>query len=76
MPVERLTNHPLTESDGSSDFYTTAAVSKVFYEGQRKLDVCTLDGQQRRSMTFQVATVKKGSGISKSNGKEREQACF
>ena len=30
---------------------------------------CTLDGQQRRSMT-------KGSGITESNGKEREQVFF
>ena len=29
----------------------------------RKLDVCTLDGQQRRSMTFQVARVKKALGL-------------
>ena len=26
------------------------------------MDVCTLDGQQRRSMTFQVARVKKALG--------------
>ena len=31
-------------------------------EGQRNLDVCTLDGQQRRSMTFQVARVNKALG--------------
>ena len=51
---------PLTESDGSraNDFYTTAD-SKVYDEGHRKLDVCTLDGQQRRAATFQVAIVKK-----------------
>ena len=55
MPVDWLTSHPLTESDGSraKDFHTTADGSKVFKEGQRKLDVCTLDGQQRRSMTLQ-----------------------
>ena len=64
MPVYWLTSHPLTESDGSraNDFYTTADGSKVYNEGQRKLDVCTLDGQQRRSMTFQVARVKKALG--------------
>ena len=28
----------------------------------RKLDFCTLDGQQRRSMTFHVARVKKALG--------------
>ena len=69
MPGDWLTSHPLTESDGSraNDFYTTADGSKVYNEGQRKLDVCTLDGQQRSD---------KGSGISKSNGEEREQACF
>ena len=56
MPVDWLTNHPLTESDGSraNDFYITADGSKVYNEGQRKLDVCTLDGQQRRSMTFKL----------------------
>ena len=64
MPVDWLTNHPLTESDGSraNHFYTTDNGSKVNNEGQRKLDVCTLDGQQRRSMTFQVANVKKSLG--------------
>ncbi len=64
MPVDWLTSHPLTESDGSSanDFYTTADGSKVYNEGQRKLDVCTLDGQQRRSMAFKVARVKKAMG--------------
>ena len=64
MPVDWLTSHPLTESDGSraNDFYPTADGSKVYNEGQRKLDVCTLDGQQRRSMTFQVARVKKALG--------------
>ena len=57
MPVDWLISHPLTESDRSraNDFYTTADGSRVFNEGQRKLDVCTIDGQQRRSMTFQVA---------------------
>ena len=45
MPVDWLTSHPLTKSDGSR-----AHDSKVYNEGQRKLDVCTLDGQQRRSM--------------------------
>ena len=64
MPVDWLTNHSLTKSDGSraNDFYTTADGSKVYNEGQRKLDVFTLDGQQRRSMTFQVARVKKALG--------------
>ena len=64
MPVDWLTSHPLTESAGSiaNDFYTTADGSNVYNEGQRKLDVCTLDGQQRRSMTFQVARVKKALG--------------
>ena len=42
MPVDWLTNHPLTESDGI----------KVYNEGRRKLDVRTLNGRQRRSMTF------------------------
>ena len=47
MPVDLLTNDPLTESDGSraNDFYTTADGSKVYNEGQRKLKVCTLDGE-------------------------------
>ena len=64
VPLDWLTSHPLTESDRSraNDFYTTADGSKVCNEGQRKLDVCTLDGQQRRSMTFQVARVKKALG--------------
>ena len=63
MPVDGFTSHLLTESDGSraNDFYTTADGSKVYNEGQRKLDVCTLYGQHRRSMTFQVARVKKGT---------------
>ena len=64
MPVDWLTNHPLTESNGSraNDFFTTADGSNVYNEGQRKLDVSTLDGQQRRSMTFQVARVQKALG--------------
>ena len=64
MPVDWLTSHLLTESDGSraNDFYTTADGSKVYNEGHRKLDVCTLDGQQRRSMTFQVVREKKALG--------------
>ena len=37
-------------------------VAKCIIEGQRKLDDCTLDGQQRRSMTFQVVMVKKALG--------------
>ena len=75
MPVDWLTNHPLTGSR-ANDFYTTADGSKGYSEGQRKLDVCPPDGQQRRSMTFQVARVKKSSGISKPSGEEREHACF
>ena len=68
MPVDWLTSHPLTVSDGSraNDFYTTADGSKVYNEGQRQLDVCTLDRQQRRSMTFSSCQSDKGSGISKS----------
>ena len=47
MPVEWLTSHLLTESDGSraNEFHTTADGSKVYNEGERNLDVCTLDGQ-------------------------------
>ena len=54
MPIDWLTYHLLTESGGSraNDFCTTADGSKVYNEGQAKLDVCTLDSQQRRSMTF------------------------
>ena len=64
MPMDWLTSHPLTESDGSraNDFYTTADGSKVYHEGQRNLDGCTLDGQQRRSITFQVARGRKALG--------------
>ena len=64
MPVDWLTSHHLTEADVSraNDLYTTADGSKVYNEGQRKFDVCTLDGQQRRSMIFQVARVKKALG--------------
>ena len=77
MPVDWLTSHPLTESDGSRAMISTQqAMAAKCTMKDRKLDVCTLDGQQRRSMTFQVARVTKGSGISKSNGEEREQACF
>ena len=55
---------PFTESDGSraNDFYTTADGSKMYNEGHRKLDFCTLDDQQRRSMTFQVVRMKKALG--------------
>ena len=56
MPVDWLASEGLAESDGSraNDFYTTADGRKVCNEGQRKLNVCTLDGQQRRSMTFKL----------------------
>ena len=37
-------------------------VAKCIIKDKEKLDVCTLDGQQRRSMTFQVARVKKALG--------------
>ena len=79
MPVDWLTrSHPLTEPDGSraNDFYTTADGSKVHNEGQRKLEVCTHDGQQRKIHDFSSCQSEKGSGTSKSNGKEREQSCF
>ena len=36
--------------------------AKCTMKDKKKLDVCTLDGQQRRSMTFQVARVKKALG--------------
>ena len=41
MPIGWLTNHPLTESDGSraNEFSITADGSKVYNEGH-KLDVC------------------------------------
>ena len=64
MPSDWFTTHPITESDGSrsNDFYTTADGTKVFNEGQKRMDVCTLDGQHCRTMTFQVAKVKKALG--------------
>ena len=64
VPIDWLANHPLTKSDGSraKSLSHTADGSEVFNEGQRKLDVCTVDGQQRRSMIFQVARVKKALG--------------
>ena len=63
MPVDWLTSHPLTESNGQEQMISTQQpMAKVYNEGQRKLDVCTLDGHQRRSMTFQVARVKKALG--------------
>ena len=54
----------MTEADGSraNHFYTTADGSKVYNEGQSKVDVCTLDGQQRRPMTFRFARVNKALG--------------
>ena len=65
MPMYWLTSHLLTDSDGSWAI-DTANGSEVFNEGQRKLDVCTVDGQQRRSMIFMVAGMKIGSGIENS----------
>ena len=64
MPVDWLTYHLLTESDGSraNDFCTTADGSKVYNEGQAKLDVCTLDSQQHRSMTFAGCQSEKALG--------------
>ena len=36
--------------------------AKCTMKDKSKLDVCTLDGQQRRSMTFQVARMKTALG--------------
>ena len=60
----------------ANDFYTTADGSKVYNEGQRKLDVRTLDGQQRRSMTFHVARVKKALGSSSQMVKNGNKLVF
>lgn len=61
IPTEWLPQHVLRPSAGSraEDYYTTADGTKVFNEGENNVDVCTLDGRHRRSMTFQVAKVKK-----------------
>ena len=53
-----------------------SSFDRVRLVGQRKLDVCTLDCQQRRSMILSCCQSEKGSGISKSNREEREQALF
>ena len=64
MPSDWFPAHATTESDGSrsNDFYTTADGTKVFNEGQKRVDVCTLDGQHCRTMTFQLAKVRKALG--------------
>lgn len=64
IPSDWMTAHPVRQSDGSKadDYYTTADGTKVYNEGEKKLDVCTLDGRHRRTMTFQVARVKKALG--------------
>lgn len=64
IPNDWLPQHPMRESMGSKseDYYTTADGTKVYNEGEKKVDVCTLDGRHKRSMTFQVARVKKALG--------------
>ena len=64
MPSDWLPAHPVTESAGSknNEYYTTADGSKVYNEGQRSVFVSTLDGNQERAMTFQVAQVHKALG--------------
>ena len=47
--------------DRLGEFYTTADGSRVYNEGEKKLLVATMDGQQR-AMTFQVAPVHKALG--------------
>lgn len=64
IPNEWMSGHATLPSAGSKaqDYYTTADGTKVYNEGEKKLDVCTLDGKHKRSMTFQVARVKKALG--------------
>ena len=78
MPVDWLTNHPLTESDGSraNDFYTKADGSKVYNEGSRNIGRLHTCRPTAKIHDFSSCQSEKGSGISKSNGEEREQACF
>lgn len=62
---EQLDDGPPRPSDGSKagDYYTTADGTKVYNEGDKKLDVCTLDWMRRRIMTFQLAWVETTLGF-------------
>ena len=64
MPSEWFPQHEVLESQGSSEgrFYTTADGTPVYNEGEKQLRICSLDGQQERGMTFQIAAVNKALG--------------
>ncbi len=64
IPTDWLPAHPTQESPGSrvNEFYTTADGTKVYNEGQKELVISSLDGEQCREMTFQVAGVNKALG--------------
>ena len=78
MPVDWLTMHPLTESDGSraNDFYTTADGSKVFYEGQKNIGCLHTSRPTAMIHDFSSCQSATGSGISKSNGEETGTSLF
>ena len=64
IPTDWLPAHPVQESPGSrnKEYYTTADGSRVYNEGQKSVIISTLDGNQERAMTFQVAQVHKALG--------------
>ena len=73
MPSDWFPDHATQESPGSKDgvFYTTADGTPIYNEGEKTLTMATLDGDQMRRMTFQLAKVNKALGsVSKivSNG--------
>lgn len=64
LPDRWFNNHRLRESEGSKsgEFWRAANNSKIFNLGERTLQLFSLDGGIKRSMTFQVAQVGKALG--------------
>ena len=64
LPSSWLPEHCTEESVGSknNNYYVTANGDKIYNEGKKDVNVSSLDGKQVRSLTFQVANVKKALG--------------
>ena len=59
LPKEWCLSHPVADSPGKGVEYYVAAGGKVVHnEGQKRLLISNLEGEQVRQMTFQVAEVK------------------
>ena len=64
IPSDWLPAHTLHQSVGSkaNDYFSAANGARIYNEGEKKLILSNLDRSQMRSMTVQVAKVKKALG--------------